>query len=168
MKSINKLYLVIVFQLFISSLFAQQTANSYVKPITGFTFGANLGYYGNGWQDTDLAAILKNAGGNTTRVTLPESFLRNYGYTIRLNVFKDYVENKNFKDITVFVEGPSETVRDKTKYSSNGIESKVFANLFQPIWNSDGSINTNNYYADYIYKTVKIYGPYVRYWEVWN
>ena len=41
-------------------------------------------------------------------------------------------------------------------------------NLYQPIWNADGTINPNNYWANYIYKTVSIYKPYVKIWEVWN
>ncbi len=161
--------LLLIFLFFLEKLVAQQNANDYIKPNTApFTYGSNMGYYGNGWLDETLAAAIKNAGGNSLRATLPQKFLNTYGYNIRLNTFKEYVNNLNMKEITVFMEGPAENVRDKNKYGGCTEESKIFANLYEPIWNTDGSVNTNNYYADYMYKTVQIYGPYVRFWEIWN
>lgn len=167
--SLKKLTLSLLLSFLFFNITAQQTANNSIRSNSAnFTYGSNMGYYGNSWSDPGLANILKNAGGNTLRATLPEKFLREWGYTVRLNTFKDYMEKYNMKEITVFVEGPSETVRDKTKFAGCTSESKVFANLYEPIWKTDGSVNTNNHYANYIYQTVKIYGPYVRYWEVWN
>lgn len=167
--SIKHLTLSALLSFLFLNLFAQQTANNYIRPNdANFTYGSNMGFYNNGWLDPGLANILKNAGGNTLRAALPEKFLREWGYTVRLNTFKDYVEKYGMREITVFVEGPSETVRDRTKFSGCTSESKVFANLYEPIWKSDGIVNTNNHYANYIYQTVKTYGQYVRYWEVWN
>ncbi len=146
-----------------------QTANSYVKPYTAlYQFGFNTAYYGNGWDDYGVATLMKKAGGNSLRTTLPDAFLKKWGYTIRLQTFKDYVEKLKMNEITVFVETPVEANRDKTKFPGCDQESKIFKNLYEPIWNSNGTVNTNNYYADYIYNTVKVYGPYVKIWEVWN
>jgi hypothetical protein len=47
-------------------------------------------------------------------------------------------------------------------------QSKLFANLYEPIWNPDSTVNPNNYYAHYIYKLVKLYGRHIRFWEVIN
>ncbi len=146
-----------------------QTADTYVKPYTAlYRFGFNTAYYGNGWDDYGIATLMKKAGGNTLRTTLPDAFLKKWGYTIRLQTFKDYVEKLKMDEITVFVETPVEANRDRTKFSGCDQESKIFKNLYEPIWNANGTVNANNYYADYIYNTVKVYGPYVKIWEVWN
>ncbi|MBE7178198.1 MAG: T9SS type A sorting domain-containing protein [Mucilaginibacter polytrichastri] len=147
----------------------KKTANDAIRPYNGdYMYGVNMGYYGSAWDDLKLATIAKNAGSNTIRPILPENFLRKWGYTIRLGTFKEYAEKLKMKELTAFVGEASEEVRDKTKYNGCAIESRSFANLYEPIWKSDGSVNEKNYYAEYIQKTVSIYGPYVKFWEVWN
>lgn len=144
------------------------TANTYVPGYSsGFGYGTNMGYYGNNWTDDKIAEIFKDVGGSTLRVSLPEKFLSQWSYNIRVNTFRSYRDNLGLHDLTAVVEGPSEDVRDRTKYDGSS-ESNVFANLYQPIWNGDGSVNTNNYYANYIYNTVVNYGDYVRFWEICN
>ncbi len=145
------------------------TADEEVKPYSSdFFYGSNMGYYTSNRTDIDIAQLVSNIGGHTLRPALPHSFLKQYGYSVLLNTFKAYKENLDMHDLTVFVEGPADPVRDKNKYEGSSVESKVFKNLYKPIWNSDSSINMDNYYADYIYQTAKIYGPYVKFWEVWN
>lgn len=144
------------------------TANTYVPAYnSGFGYGTNMGYYGANWNDDQIAGIFKDAGGSTLRVSLPEKFLRQWGYGVRVNTFKSYRDNLGLHDLTAMVEGPSDAVRDRTRYDGFS-ESNVFANLYQPIWNSDGSVNSNNYYANYIYNTVINYGDYIRFWEICN
>ncbi|MFD2999421.1 PA14 domain-containing protein [Pontibacter toksunensis] len=145
-----------------------KTANEYVKPYSGaFQVGSNMGFYGNGWNDDKLVAALQKAGGGSVRPTLPEHFVERYGYGIRLNEFKAYTGSYGMSEITVFIEGPSEEHRDKTVYTGT-TSSKLFANMYEPIWNSDGTVNANNYYAIYVYNLVQTYGDYVRFWEVVN
>ncbi|WP_210488995.1 carbohydrate-binding protein [Rufibacter aurantiacus] len=140
-----------------------------MKPYNApFGFGANMGVFGNGWNDKSLATIVSKAGGNSIRPTLPESFVERWGYAIRLNEFKYYAIDLGMKDVTVFLEGPSEAHRDLTTYPGCTYSSKSFKNLYEPIWNSDGTVNSNNYYANYVYKLVQTYGPYVKNWEVVN
>ena len=42
------------------------------------------------------------------------------------------------------------------------------ANLYEPIWLNNGTVNPNNYWANYINKTVSFYKEYIKIWEVWN
>jgi len=152
------------------SVLAQQpTANESVQSYTSnFEYGSNLGYYSNGWTDKLLVTSIDKAGGNTIRPTLPETFVDKWGYPIRLSEFQYYANELGMKDITCFIEGPSDAHRDKTIYPGCTSASNVFANLYEPIWNADGTVNTNNYYANYVYKLVQTYGAYIRNWEVVN
>jgi hypothetical protein len=146
-----------------------QTANQYVKPYSeNFRIGSNLGYYGNGWDDPKLVAILAKAGGGSLRPTLPEHFVEKWGYDIRLSAFRSYANDHNMKELTCFIEGPSDAHRDKTVYEGNTQSSKLFANLYEPIWKADGTVNPENYYAIYVYKLTQTYGDYIRFWEVLN
>ena len=145
------------------------TANEYVRPYSeSFQYGSNLGYYNNGWDDDKLAALVKDIGGHSIRPTLPESFLEQYGYDIRAKTFANYVGPLGMKELTCFLEGPSQAHRDPTVYPGCSSSSKLFAHLYEPIWNGDGSVNANNYYASYLYKLLQIYGDKVRFWEVVN
>ncbi|RDV11985.1 T9SS C-terminal target domain-containing protein [Pontibacter diazotrophicus] len=145
-----------------------KTANEYVKPYSGsFKIGSNLGVYGNGWTDEKLVSALQKAGGNSVRPTLPEHFVEKWGYGVRLDAFKGYVGTAGMSEITCFIEGPSDAHRDKTVYTGSE-SSKLFANMYEPIWNGDGTVNPNNYYAIYVYKLIQTYGDYIRFWEVLN
>ena len=42
------------------------------------------------------------------------------------------------------------------------------ANLYEPIFLNNGSVNPNNYWAFYVNKTVSIYKDYIKIWETWN
>ena len=138
-----------------------------------FVYGSNMGAY-QGWSDEQLAEILignpardiAGAGVNSLRPAMYDHFVQRWGYDIRLDAFKFYGQLGG-KDHTLFLNGPSDAHRDQTRYC-NGAQSQTFANLYEPIWSSEGKVNPNNYYADYVYNVVKTYGPYVKYWEVWN
>jgi hypothetical protein len=146
-----------------------KTANEYVKPYTeNFMYGNNMGYYGGAWKDEQLAELINKAGGRTLRPTLPDHFIEKYGINVRLNTFNYYTGTLGMKEIVCFVEGPSDAHRDKTIYAGNTVSSKLFANLYQPVWNVDGTVNQNNYYAYYIYRLVQAYGNHIRFWEVVN
>lgn len=142
--------------------------------LTGeFLYGSNMGYY-PAWSDEQLAELLignsekgiAGAGVNSLRPAMYDSFVQQWGYDIRVNAFETY-RQLGGKDHTIFLNGPADKHRERTSYC-NGVPSETFANLYEPIWSADGKINPNNYYANYVYHTVKTYGPYVKYWEVWN
>lgn len=138
-----------------------------------FLYGSNMGAYA-GWSDEQLAEVLignaekdiAGAGVNSLRPAMYDHFVQRWGYDIRLDAFTFY-DRLGGKDHTLFLNGPSDAHRDQTRYC-NGVQSQTFANLYEPIWASEGKVNPDNYYADYVYNVVKTYGPYVKYWEVWN
>jgi len=136
-----------------------------------FLYGSNMGYY-PGWSDEQLSEILIGSsnsigvGVNSLRPALYEHFVQQWGYDIRLNAFKFY-QQLGAKDNVIFLNGPSDAHRDKSMYCGSH-QSETFANLYEPIWNTDGQVNNNNYYASYVYNVVKNYGAFVKYWEVWN
>ncbi len=127
-----------------------------------------MGYYSTGWNDEKLAGIISKAGGQTIRPTLPDHFIEQWGINVRLNAFNYYTGTLGMRDLVCFVEGPSDAHRDWTTYPGSSQPSKLFANLYQPIWNPDGTVNQNNYYAWYIYRLVQTYGSHIRFWEVVN
>ncbi|WP_345238076.1 hypothetical protein, partial [Hymenobacter saemangeumensis] len=146
-----------------------RTAKDYVRPYAEpFQYGINLGYYNASWSDEQLAGIAQAAGVRSVRPTLPESFVEQYGYSIRANTFSAYLNTYGMRELTCFVEGPSAAHRDMTVYPGGTSPSRLFANLYEPIWNADGSVNQNNYYAYYFYRLLLIYGDKVRFWEVVN
>lgn len=138
-----------------------------------FLYGSNMAWY-PGWSDEQIAEILvgntsksiTGAGVNSLRPAMYEYFVEEWGYDVRRDAFAFY-DQLGAKSNTLFIGYPSEAHRDKTKYCSSA-ESKIFANLYEPIWATPGAINQNNYYAKYVYNLVKTYGSYVKYWEVWN
>ncbi|MBW3127676.1 PA14 domain-containing protein [Hymenobacter profundi] len=146
-----------------------RNANSYVRPYgEAFQYGINLGYYGNGWDDEGLATAAQTLGVRSVRPTLPDYFVEKYGFGIRANTFKVYTDELGMKEITCFIGEPSAAHLDKTTYLGSSGPSKVFANLYEPIWTSNGSVNPNNYYAYYMYQLLQTYGDKVRFWEIVN
>jgi hypothetical protein len=170
LKSFILSLLLALSQIFFASAQAPtQTANTYVRPYSeDFQYGSNTGYYPNGWNDDLLAGIARDAGVHSIRPTLPESFLDTWGYNIRTSTFNTYVNTLGMKELTCFIESPSNAHRDWTTYPTGTSPSRLFAHMYEPIWNSDGTVNTNNYYAYYLYQLLNIYGDKVRFWEIVN
>ncbi|OON67582.1 hypothetical protein B0919_17295 [Hymenobacter sp. CRA2] len=145
------------------------SAQSYVRPYTApFGYGCNLGYYGPAWPDEQLAAAARGAGVSTIRLTLPEQFLAQWGWGIRRGTFAYYADSLDLRELVCFVGEPSPAHRDPVTYPGSPEQSKLFANLYEPIWQPDGSVNPHNYYAQYLYQVLRRYGGRVRFWEVIN
>jgi hypothetical protein len=148
---------------------APHTAQAAVRPWPGgFGYGCNLGYYGPAWPDEQLAQAVHAAGGNTMRVTLPEQFLAQWGWEARRPAFRYYADSLHLRDLVCFVGDPSPAHRDPVTYPGCREPSKLFANLYEPIWRADSTVNPNNYYAQYIYQLIQRYGSNIRVWEVVN
>ena len=148
---------------------APHTAQAAVRPYTGaFGYGSNLGYYGPTWPDERLAQAVRAAGGTTIRVTLPEQLLAQWGEDIRRPTFRYYADSLHLRDLVCFVGEPAPAHRDPAVYPGCREPSKLFANLYEPIWNPDSTINPRNYYAHYIYRLTQRYGDNIRVWEVVN
>ena len=148
---------------------APHTAQSHVRPYpSAFGYGSNLGYYGPRWTDEHLAAAGQAAGVSTIRVTLPDAFLDKWGANVRSGAFAYYADSLKLRDLVCFVGEPSAAHRDPVTYPGCPEPSKLFANLYEPIWNADSTVNPNNYYAHYLYQIVRRYGANIRVWEVVN
>ena len=166
-----------------SSAQPSYTANDIVPVFDRhFSFGVNPGSYSYAggsqfWTDEQLAEIaagtgtsgIPGAGINAFRLPLFEFFLETWSYDIRLNTFQ-YYDELGITDNTVFMGFPSAEHQDETMYCP-GESSKLFKNLYTPIWDNGANgtpFNDNNYYASYVYRMVEVYKDYVKYWEVWN
>jgi hypothetical protein len=168
------------------SLSAQKpsfTANDIVNSNAGtFAYGANQGYYvgynNNVTNDNLFADLLVKAGCKTSRPKLYEAFIQQYGINIRIKSFKYYVDTLKMQELTLFLDADDITTytahqaTDSVTCNGTKYKSKLYKNLYLPIWDDSVGgktpINEQNYYAAYVYNIVKTYGPYVRYYEVWN
>ncbi len=141
-----------------------------------FGYGTNLGYYPP-WKDHQLADIaagnpaenIPGLGVTAIRPALPDHFVQQYGYNIRLKEFQHYFDIGT-RDNTVFVGYPSKAHKDTTTYCAEH-PNESFANLYEPIWDNGENgtpVNDNNYLAVYLYNIVTKYGDNVKYWEIWN
>lgn len=149
------------------------TADTYVRPYTAdFAYGSNMGYYAGSWgawDDEGIGGLVQAAGGHSVRPFLPEYFLATWGFHVRASTFAHYTNVLGMQETVCAIGEPGPAHRDPTVYTATGnTPSKLFANLYEPIWNPDGTVNTNNYYADYVYQLIRTYGDDVRIWEVVN
>ncbi len=170
----NLLLLLMLISAYIGCTHAQQpqnikTANDYIKPYEGaFRYGSNMGYYPP-YNDNQLADIAAQAGVNAMRPGFFEHFAETWGYDIRHDAFNHY-DSLGIVENVCFIGYPSPAHRDNTIYCGKD-SSALFANMYEPIWDNGENgtpVNEKNYYASFVYRTVKNYGKTVRFWEVWN
>jgi len=153
------------------------TANDTVPPFSGdFAYGSNMGYY-PAWDDMQLADIaagnpdngVAGVGIHSLRPALPEHFLEQWGYDVRLEEFAHYA-SLNIRNNTIFIGYPSDAHKDQSEFCP-GTGSEVFANMHLPIWDAGENgtpVNDDNYYALYLYRMVTAYKDYAKYWEISN
>ena len=119
------------------------TANSFSSQINypgSYRYGVNQGYY-PGWSAENTAIIaagsnlanVKGVGVKSFRIPLYDDFLEQWGLTVELGKFQAYA-NLGADDNTAFVGSPSAAHRDPTIFPGSPEQSKVFKNLFEPIW----------------------------------
>ncbi|UAY51322.1 PKD domain-containing protein [Ferruginibacter albus] len=170
--------LLVVFVTFVTLCVHAQTANDFgaVVPYTGaFTYGSNMGWFGNQFTDQDIATLAYNSGARSIRPSLSDQLITGYGINSRLDAFK-YYQQLGMKDIAVFVGAPNDIGwgtpddRDTIVFPGCAERAKTFKGMYLPIWLDAGKtqINPANTLAAYIYKTVNTYGPYVKFYEVVN
>jgi len=159
------------------------TANAFtsVVPYNGlYAYGSNMGFYGFQLTDKNVAELAYNAGSRTIRASLPDRLISGYGnVNIRQSEFIYYTDSLGMKDITAFVGEPNDPKNYGTQAPDNrdtiiflgcSERAKTFKGLYEPVWldSAKTKINTTNTYAWYLYKTVKAYGKYVKFWEITN
>src|SRR5574343_143774 len=147
-------------------------SNSFNLYAGKYAYGTNMGYYGSHFTDQKVADLAYNAGARTIRVSLPDWLITGYGVDARQDAF-EYYKNLGMTDLVAFLGEPNTNGTDnrETKQFPGASErAKTFKGLYEPIWLDAGKtqINPNNTYASYVYKTVKNYGQYVKFWEIVN
>jgi len=162
-----------------TSLFSQInfTADDEIPSYDGdFHYGSNLSNYPP-WTNAEVGNIsagndqlnLQGIGVQSFRNSLPEHFLEQWGYDIRTSDFQHW-QNLGMEDHLTIIGFPSVDHRDPTEYCA-GIQSELFANMYEPIWDGGANgtpVNEENFYASYIYQLVNEYQEYIRFYEVWN
>ena len=157
------------------------TANDFSMyvPYTGiYDYGSNMGYYGTQFKDQDVAQLAWNAGSHTVRPSLPDWLITGYGVDSRITSFQAY-QQIGMRDLTAFVGEPNDPAvngtsgpddRETMVFPGADEAAHTFKGMYEPIWldAAKTQINPANTYANYIYKTVKEYGPYVKFWEIVN
>ncbi|HEU0109583.1 MAG TPA: carbohydrate-binding protein, partial [Flavisolibacter sp.] len=163
-----------------TSVAAQSTANSFSSyiPYSGkYRYGANPGYYGSNWSAQDVATLamgntslnVKGVGVKSLRVPLYDDHLTYYGFNVEVPKLQHYI-NLGGGDITAFVGNPHPTRRETITFPGSPEQAKTFKGLYEPVWldAAQTQINPANTYAKYLYDVVKVYGQYVKFWEIVN
>jgi len=156
------------------------TANDVIAPYEGFYHpGINLGYYGPNWDDNQLADLsagnetvdVPGVGIKSLRGSLPEGLGLTFTYDIWINKY-NYNNAVGTTDNLLFLGFASDAHKDTVDYcSSNDIQTDMFANLYEPIWDNGENgtpVNDENYYALYVYEVVSRLKDHVKFWEIWN
>lgn len=163
-------------------LFSQISFNAQtrVDTYTGiFGYGVNLGWYDGSWDDQAMSNIavgnpslnIKGAGANTLRPKVYEQFTEQWGIGILNDRFQHF-SSIGASNLTLFVDLPvAASHADNSFYEGCSNSSKLYANMYEPIWDGGANgtpVNENNYYAVYIYNLAKTYKQYVKFWEIVN
>ncbi|HEY0679694.1 MAG TPA: T9SS type A sorting domain-containing protein [Chitinophagaceae bacterium] len=148
-----------------------KTANTEVPAVGNFPnlMGANPGYYGNPWNDLQVYSLMANAGCRSTRSTVPMFFFSAYGDSIRYAEFSYFYNTLGFRENVFFLYNDATApFPDRSAEFFNGEQAVIPEGLYLPIWNADGTVNTNNTFARYCSKVVNVYGAFSKYYEIWN
>ena len=129
-----------------------------------YRLGNGLGYIGNGWDDARMSNLSTFAGYDGQRKKLPEQHFQNWGYGIELGDARTNTK-LGILDVVGYLATPT---KEHSSNKTTNSELCYPANLYEPIWLDDGSVNPNNYWANYVYKTVEIYKDNIKIWETWN
>ena len=129
-----------------------------------YRLGNGLGYIGNGWDDARMSNLSQRAGYDTQRKKLPEDYLDYWGYGIEKDDAKTNTK-LGILDVVGYLATPT---KGHSSNVSDNAELCYPANLYEPIFLGDGTVNPNNYWAYYVEQVVKNYKEYIKIWETWN
>lgn len=145
-------------------------AQASIPTYTGrFEYGFNPGYYGSGFTDDNLYQMGADLNSHTTRSSMPDNFLLQYGPQVRTAQFQYFANTLGFKSNTLFVGIPGNSDRETTQYVP-GVPSQMWAGMYLPIWKDEANkvVNPNNKLAVYLSTVAQNYGAYVQFWEIVN
>ncbi len=179
----KSLFFTLIFIVGASFVFGQgvgYTAKDAVTSYDGlFHPGSNLGYFPpwSNQQLGDLAAGnpavgVMGIGAKSIRPALFGTILDNpaFGYEASLNDFQHYA-SLGLEDLTCIVGFPPFWLQDQSNYCEDGPFSELYRNMYLPIWDNGENgtpINDENYFANYLYQVIQVYGDQVTFWEIWN
>jgi hypothetical protein len=132
-----------------------------------FRRGINIGVRNPKFTDPDGAWLASQVGCNSIRVSLPEAHLVTWGYDIEASDVAMYAEfglDHHIAFLTTPTRDHSTAPADVPDWE---LAHYLPKNLYEPVL-VDGAINPNNYWAEYVFKTVSTYKDHVDMWEVWN
>lgn len=133
-----------------------------------FRYGINSGFFTAKVPDADSAALAVKAGANSMRVKLSEQHLTTWGDEIEVGDMKSY-EAMGMSDLVAFLGGPiAEHSTAPTGKASWELEYYAPKNLYEPIFLPNGEVNPENYWASFVARVAKTYGPWLKTYEVWN
>ncbi len=131
-------------------------------------FGVNGGHRNQAWGDATQAQLYVRAGCNSSRVSLPERHLDQWGYEIEVADMQAYA-SLGLANHVAFLTSP---IRDHSTAPSSVADWELVhykpANLYEPVTLPNGAINPDNYWGAYVHATVATYKTWVKVWEVWN
>ncbi|APR80201.1 Hypothetical protein A7982_05548 [Minicystis rosea] len=135
----------------------------------GFRLGINMGHRNASWGDDKEATLSAQAGVRSIRVKLPAAHFATWGYDIEVGDVKTY-ESLGMADHIGFLIGSSSVDRTVAPAGAQDWENEYYIpkTLYEPILLDDGSVNPDNDWAAYVYKTVDTYKSWVPVWHVWN
>ncbi|MDC0667125.1 hypothetical protein [Nannocystis radixulma] len=132
-----------------------------------FRRGINIGVRNPNFSDPECAWLAAQVGCNSIRVSLPEQHLVTWGYDIEVPDIDAYA-GMGLDHHIAFLTSP---IREHSTAPEGTpdweLAHYIPKNLYEPA-TIDGAINPNNYWAEYVYKTVSTYKDHVDMWEIWN
>jgi len=133
-----------------------------------FRFGDNPGFYGSGIDRRESSQLAVAAGASSLRTTLPEYYLKQWGDGIEVEDYASYLP-LGLGHHVCFLIGPTHE-HSNAPAGAQDYELAHYSpkNLYEPIFEDDGSVNPNNYWAAYVERVAKNYGKYLDMYEVWN
>jgi hypothetical protein len=153
-----------------------QTANdlSSYLPYTGkYGYGLNPGWYGYNWSTQNIIDLgNKNLGGHSFRMQIYDNYMHWYGDSSLLKDYK-HLQSIGADETAVMIGGVSDQnywnpFNQTDTWIGNVYQAgKMFKGMYEPIW-INGEVNPANTFAVYVKKVVDIYGPYIKFYEVWN
>ncbi len=133
-----------------------------------FRFGMNMGHPNPNFDDSTMADLGAAVGVRSSRLKYPEYHFAQWGQDIEVGDAKHYAE-LGMKEHAAFLIGMSaehSTAPDGTP--SWQLDYYIPKNLYEPIFQANGEVNPDNYFAAYVADTMKTYKDWVEYWEIWN
>ena len=158
---------IILFFIFKEKSIKYDKIGAYVKSnsLTDLKFrtGNCLGYIGGYWDDANNSFLAAKAGLNTQRKKFPEDHMEKWGINIEVGDCKENIK-LGIDEIIAYLATPSKS----HSKNPNNAENNPPLNLYEKIWNENGTVNEKNYWALYVYKIIQTYKDYVKIYEVYN